>query len=128
MLRHLQQHLLYFVLSLNHYLNDYLVDFNMQDCNPVSTPFAAGTDFLPGDAISDADVTRFRSMVGKLLFAANTCRPDLSYAASTLSRFIKDPRANHIAAAKCCIEVILFAKSILVIIIIVLLFKLDKQK
>lgn len=87
-------------LSLNHYLNDYLVDFNMQDCNPVSTPFAAGTDFLPGDAISDADVTRFRSMVGKLLFAANTCRPDLSYAASTLSRFIKDPRANHIAAAK----------------------------
>ena len=87
-------------LNLSHYLNEYLRDFNMQDCNPVSTPFAAGTDFLPGDSISDADVSRFRSMVGKLLFAANTCRPDLSFAASTLSRFIKDPKANHVAAAK----------------------------
>jgi len=87
-------------VQLSHYLHSFLLDFNMQDCNSVATPFAAGTDFLPGSAISDADTTRYRSMVGKLLFAANTCRPDLAYAASTLSRFIKDPRDNHVAAAK----------------------------
>jgi hypothetical protein len=87
-------------VKLSHYLSEFLADFNMQDCNPVTTPFAAGHDFIPGAPISDADTTRFRSMVGKLLFAANTCRPDLAFAASTLSRYIKDPRDNHVAAAK----------------------------
>ncbi|TID31301.1 hypothetical protein CANINC_000106, partial [Pichia inconspicua] len=87
-------------LYLSQYLEQFLIEFNMQDCNPVATPFASGTDLLPGKSISEAAASRFRSMVGKLLFAANTCRPDLSFAASTLSRYIKDPRENHVAAAK----------------------------
>ena len=87
-------------VKLNRYLTGVLADFSMSDCNPVATPLASGTDFVPREALSDADVTRFRSMVGKILFAANTCRPDLAFAASTLSRFLKDPRTNHLAAAK----------------------------
>jgi hypothetical protein len=87
-------------VKLSHYLSGILSEFGLSDCNSVTTPFAAGTDFAPGLDLSDDNVTCFRSMVGKLLFAANTCRPDLAYAASTLSRFIKDPKANHLAAAK----------------------------
>ncbi|TID30591.1 hypothetical protein CANINC_000822, partial [Pichia inconspicua] len=49
-------------LHLSHYLTQFLMEFNMQDCNPVTTPFAAGTEFLPGKPISDADSSRFRSM------------------------------------------------------------------
>lgn len=39
-------------------------------------------------------------MVGKILFGANTFRPDLAFAVSTLSRFLKDLKINRIAAAK----------------------------
>ncbi|GME78249.1 unnamed protein product [[Candida] boidinii] len=39
-------------------------------------------------------------MVGKLLFASNTVRPDLAYAVSVLSRYIKDPKEIHMKAAK----------------------------
>ena len=87
-------------VKLTRYLTNMLDAFDMLNCNAVSTPFAAGTDFHPGTNLSDAEITCFRSMVGKLLFASNTCRPDLAFAASTLSRFIKDPKANHLAAAK----------------------------
>lgn len=87
-------------VSSETFLNGVLANFGMESSNSVTTPFASGCDFTPGEDLNDDEVTCFRSMVGKLLFAANTCRPDLAFATSTLSRFIKDPKANHLAAAK----------------------------
>lgn len=88
-------------ICLSRYLSKVLADFNMTDCNPVSVPLSPSLDltsFSPDEQFPDA--SRYRSMVGKLLFASNTVRPDLSYAVSVLSRYIKDPKEVHMKAAK----------------------------
>ncbi|GME82246.1 unnamed protein product [[Candida] boidinii] len=88
-------------LSLRRYLSKVLADFHMTDCNAVSVPLSPSldlTDFAPDEQFADA--SRYRSMVGKLLFASNTVRPDLAYAVSVLSRYIKDPKEIHMKAAK----------------------------
>ncbi|GMG23088.1 unnamed protein product [Ambrosiozyma monospora] len=48
--------------------------------------------------LSDSSV--YRSMVGKLIFACNTVRPDLAFSVSTLSRYLSSPREGHLTAAK----------------------------
>jgi hypothetical protein len=45
------------------------------------------------------DPTLFRSLVGSLMFAATTTRPDLAFAACTLSQHFSDPHDLHLAAA-----------------------------
>lgn len=88
-------------VHLSHYLSGFLAEFNMTSCNSVTTPLASGVSLVPdGHVLSPSDVSSYRTMVGKLLFAANTVRPDLSFAASALSRFIREPHSNHLAAAK----------------------------
>ena len=44
-------------------------------------------------------ITEYRSIVGKLSFAVNIGRPDISCAVSILSSFLKDPRHVHLQAA-----------------------------
>ncbi|KAG7815801.1 hypothetical protein KL909_005450, partial [Ogataea angusta] len=39
-------------------------------------------------------------MVGKLLFAANTDRPDITFTVVKLSRYLKQPSQNHLSIAK----------------------------
>ncbi|TID16750.1 hypothetical protein CANINC_004107, partial [Pichia inconspicua] len=88
-------------VSLERYLRNFLSDFNMGDCNSVTTPLVAGSSLVPdGTLLSSEEASRYRTMVGKLLFAANTVRPDLVYAASALSRYIKEPHRNHMVAGK----------------------------
>lgn len=83
-------------VHLHHYLPGFLAEFNMSDCNLATTPLPSNFDPIPNGTI----LSRYRTMVGKLLFAANTVRFDLTYATSDLSRFIREPHANHLAAAK----------------------------
>ena len=86
-------------LSLKSYIDRILSSTNMLDCNSVSTPLPAGYDFfLPSPALSD--ITSYRSLVGKLLFGANTVRPDISFAVSALSRFLQAPNEIQYKAAK----------------------------
>lgn len=88
-------------VHLHHYLSSFLAEFNMSDCNSVTTPLPSNFDSVPnGTILSPTEASRYRTMVGKLLFAANTVRFDLAYATSVLSRFIREPHANHLAAAK----------------------------
>lgn len=42
----------------------------------------------------------FRSLIGKLLFAANSVRPDLSFRISQLAQFLNSPTKNHLLAVK----------------------------
>ena len=88
-------------LHLNKYFNNMLQDFGMTECNAVSTPLPSNINAIDdGSRLLESDATAFRSMVGKLLFAANTVRTDLAFAASYLSRFIKDPHTKHLSACK----------------------------
>lgn len=47
-------------------------------------------NLFPDDGLlDDTNSTLYRSMVGKLIFAANTAGPDLAYAVSCSFRYIK---------------------------------------
>ncbi|EMG45189.1 hypothetical protein G210_5234 [Candida maltosa Xu316] len=63
---------------------------------PISPSYlsARPSSDLPGDA------TAFRSLVGKFLYLANTCRPDIAFITNWLSRFLKAPTEHHSAIAR----------------------------
>jgi hypothetical protein len=54
-----------------------------------------------------ADGTLYRSIVGSLLYAATSTRPDISYAVKELSRFLMNPSAAHLYQAKHCVSYLL---------------------
>lgn len=73
----------------------------MEDCKPVDTPSVTGQELTIVDEESkDCDVTSYRSLVGKLLFAANTVRCDISYIVGVLSRYLQRPKEIHLTSAK----------------------------
>ena len=52
---------------------------------------------------SEVDSTYYRSMVGSILYASITCRPDIAYTVKELSRFLVKPLQAHLNAARRCI-------------------------
>ena len=55
------------------------------------------------DTSSAVDPTYYRSMVGSILYASITCRPDIAYTVKELSRFLVQPIQAHLNAARRCI-------------------------
>ena len=57
---------------------------------------------MTADETADAgcNLSHYGSLVGALLYAALSTRPDIAHAAGVLSRFIAHPRARHWVAAK----------------------------
>ncbi|ESX02669.1 Polyprotein (gag/pol) of Ty/Copia retrotransposon [Ogataea parapolymorpha DL-1] len=86
-------------LSLSSYLTSILQDFGLDTCNPVTT-VSTTTEWVSDHDVPLTDPTLFRSMVGKLLFAANTARPDITFTVAKLSRYLKQPSQNHLTIAK----------------------------
>ncbi|CAI7928705.1 unnamed protein product [Closterium sp. NIES-54] len=73
------------------YVKGLVESFGMGVCKPVGTPLAAGFSCLTGEeesTIDEAEVKRFHSLVGSLMYAAVSTRPDLAYAAGVLGRVI----------------------------------------
>ncbi|EDK44741.1 conserved hypothetical protein [Lodderomyces elongisporus NRRL YB-4239] len=104
-------------LSLHDYIDKMLSEFGMEDCKLEPTPASATIDLTPLDHIHDdnentsvpdresrtCDFGRpsdYRSLVGKLLFAANTVRYDISHIVGVLSRYLQAPKEIHWKAAK----------------------------
>ena len=52
---------------------------------------------------SEVDTTYYRSIVGSILYASITCRPDIAYTVKELSRFLVNPLQKHLNAARRCI-------------------------
>ncbi|CAI7759948.1 unnamed protein product [Closterium sp. NIES-53] len=63
----------------------------------MTTPYryTAGND--KGGLLKPAGIRDNQKKLGCLLFAAVTCRPDLSYSASQLATYLKKPEAEHLA-------------------------------
>ena len=55
---------------------------------------------LPTAELNGEDITKYQSIVGKLMYAMIATRPDLAFAVSTLGRFNAAPNATHLEAAK----------------------------
>ncbi|CAI7822627.1 unnamed protein product [Closterium sp. NIES-53] len=65
----------------------------------IFTPYryTAGNDKGDSALLKPAGIRNYQKKLGCLLFAAVTCRPDLSYSASQLATYLKRPEAEHLA-------------------------------
>ena len=71
-------------LTQSAYIDTTLDRFGMASCVAVYAPWESSMRLLPeGDPCSDG-TTRYQQLIGSLIWAAITTRPDLAYAVSTL--------------------------------------------
>ncbi|CAI7758717.1 unnamed protein product [Closterium sp. NIES-53] len=63
----------------------------------ISTPYryTAGNNKTESAPLKPAGIRNYQRKLGCLLFAAVTCRPDLSYSASQLATYLKRPEDKH---------------------------------
>ena len=64
------------------------------------------------DGSEDTDASKYRSLVGGLLYLSNT-RPDISFAVGVVSRYMRKPSRHHMGAVKQILRYILPALQIL---------------
>jgi transposase InsO family protein len=84
-----------------------LLKFGMQDCKGASTPLAekallSSQDSPVVGSSNQREMQKldYRGLVGSINYLANTSRPDLSFAAHSLSSFLNNPGYPHWLAAK----------------------------
>lgn len=91
----------YIKIHLADYIASLLHDYDMTRCSKKELP-ASITMF--DQKFSDVEElcheTQFRSIIGKLLYAANTVRFDINYIVLRLSRHLSSPKVKHLLAAK----------------------------
>ena len=86
------------------YLRKVLEKFSMLECNPVSSPCLVDQQFRrnvdeKGKQLEPYNVP-YRQLIGSLMFAAVTTRPDLAYVVNQLSQFLESPSKAHWQCAK----------------------------
>lgn len=99
-------------VSQRHYLEQLVIRYEMQDAVPASTPLDPHVRLdnpnCADKPLDDKQKMLFQSIVGSIMYAAMGTRPDLAFAASTLSRFLTNPLSMHLTAAK---QVIRYVKG-----------------
>jgi hypothetical protein len=81
------------------YARKLLEKAGLENCNPCSTPMEVRLRLSNKSTSEKVDATMYRSLVGSLRYLVHT-RPDISYAVGYVSRFMEDPRQEHLAAVK----------------------------
>jgi hypothetical protein len=83
------------MLGQRQYVLDMLERFNMMDCKPVSSPMAVDDVGKCGDKTSVTQLppgsVPYQSMIGSLVYAYVSIRPDITMAVSHLSRYMANP-------------------------------------
>ena len=83
------------------YIEGVLKRFGMDQCNPVSTPLEAGKQLTKTDEKEEGvDTRRYQEIVGSLIYASITTRPDIAHAVNVLSQQMAKPNNEHWSAAK----------------------------
>ncbi|CAI7869503.1 unnamed protein product [Closterium sp. NIES-53] len=72
----------------------------------ITTPYryATGNHKEGSPLLKSTGIRDYQRKLGCLLFAAVTCRPDLSYSASQLATYLKKPEAEHLAELNCALH------------------------
>ena len=92
-------------LSQELYVKQLLQQFGLEDIKPRATPYSTMPihqnlpDGQPGEELSKEDHARYRSMIGGLLYLANTTRVDICFIVNRLSQFLNKPMKHHMRAA-----------------------------
>lgn len=80
------------------YIKDMLNQFNMIECNEIATPLETGLKLAKG---KEPDIhSKYRSLIGSIMYVAVCTRPDIAHAASYLSQFNNCNSDTHWKAAK----------------------------
>ena len=86
-------------LSQGAYAAKILERSGMAGCNPCQTPMEARLKLSKQSTESPVDATTYRSFIGSLRYLVNT-RPDLAFSVGYVSRFLEEPKEDHLAALK----------------------------
>jgi hypothetical protein len=89
-------------LSQTQYITKILERFQMHNSNPVTTPMDSHVKLTKTpDSENYPEIKRvYQNMVGSLMYAAISTRPDISFAVQTLSQFNLNPGPVHLTALK----------------------------
>jgi hypothetical protein len=86
------------------YVTKALERYGMDQCTPVMTPGLCGSSIVVDKADSthdqSADRQLFQEMIGSLMYAAISARPDIAHAVQQLARAMQNPTQSHMQAAK----------------------------
>jgi len=85
-------------LSQQKYVREVLERFNMKDCNSVKNPIVPGT-VLSREGEVSVNPTLYKQLVGSLMYVTVT-RPDIMYVVGLISRYMTDPKEEHMQIAK----------------------------
>jgi hypothetical protein len=81
------------------YTRDILAKYNLSDCKPSNTPFAAQTTLVPDLEGPSVNPHTYRSMIGSLMYLTAS-RPDIMWAVGCCARFQSNPKQSHETAVK----------------------------
>lgn len=89
---------------------DYQVELSKRE---LGTPIVKGLDKneIKSPILNKENHKMYRSIVGTLLFLANTVRLDISFAVSYLSRFLESPTEHQLKAAKRTLQYVIQTKD-----------------
>eukprot|EP00286_Rhodomonas_abbreviata_P014033 CAMPEP_0181339602 /NCGR_PEP_ID=MMETSP1101-20121128/29358_1 /TAXON_ID=46948 /ORGANISM="Rhodomonas abbreviata, Strain Caron Lab Isolate" /LENGTH=1796 /DNA_ID=CAMNT_0023450611 /DNA_START=148 /DNA_END=5539 /DNA_ORIENTATION=+ len=90
-------------LNQTQFIDTMLKRFNMDGCNPISTPAEPNAHLLKADqpSVPDKRFTRdYQRLVGGLMYLSSFTRPDISYAVNQCAKFMANPGPTHLTAAK----------------------------
>ncbi len=89
-------------LHQKQYILSMLQKFGLMDAKSVSTPADQNVKLVKDDGVSKKleDKAHYQSMVGSLLYAAMSTRPDIAHAVGAVSKFCAQPTEAHLTAVK----------------------------
>lgn len=91
-------------ISLSGMISDLLEEYQLLDCNPVSTPLEAHTHLLFADQplvpLPKARIRDYQHLVGSIQYIACWTRPDLAFVARELGQHCSNPGLIHEQAAR----------------------------
>ena len=100
-------------LSLSNFISKIANDYEITKEKIISTPLVKGFNASETTTreLTEDEHLKYRSIVGVLLFVANTVRLDISFATSLLSRYLVTPRIIHLKAAYRVLQYIVQTKE-----------------
>ena len=93
-------------LSQQAYIDHILTRMNLVDAKPAATPLDPGIDLsydspaVSVQRLTPLEKSKYREGIGSLMYVTIGSRPDISFAVTTLSRFVESPRTTHLITMK----------------------------
>ena len=88
------------------YIDLLLLKYKMENCTTASTPMEPGLKMSKADCpytnedIADMKNIPYKSLVGSLMHASVSTRPDISYSTNFVAQYLSNPSKKHWSAAK----------------------------